>query len=365
MQKKTFYFKHDFHARLDMKIIKMVEYFGSWECYGIFWCIIEILSTTKGHVFKLSEISLLSSMLNVSVQKLKEILTMFDLFVIDQDNGIFYSESLMERMAEFNHRIDKSKESALARWENERRKKLGLPPLPKGANNFLRTDLKLSKSSYNTENIETPILIVESKEIKLPPLSFDISRASETSWKSCLLICNKSYAEIQTIYYSTPEDIFKSYINFNIRIDDPESDIDLRTIRIAHIQVDLHSYQKLYNKYPDRTLIKDALIKLVNAGVKQEHSIYNRLLQYIPYVEEERKSPQKINGNQKLTIQPGKQLIDGFYYINGQKMLNIDINDMEQCRQLIKRIHGESLNDDQIKSLRMQKGDEAFKWWLE
>jgi hypothetical protein len=38
--KETYYFSHDYNARNDEKIIKLIQKEG-WEAYGIYWAVVE------------------------------------------------------------------------------------------------------------------------------------------------------------------------------------------------------------------------------------------------------------------------------------------------------------------------------------
>ncbi|MBA7552234.1 hypothetical protein ES705_44792 [subsurface metagenome] len=42
MKKDTFYFPHDYHARMDLRIQPLIYKYGVWG-YGVFWALIEIL----------------------------------------------------------------------------------------------------------------------------------------------------------------------------------------------------------------------------------------------------------------------------------------------------------------------------------
>lgn len=92
------YFSHDYNARHDPKIVKLVQNEG-WEGYGIFWAIIEILYEQGGKVDY--NIDYLSTLLNTEKNKIERILNNYELFV--NDNGKLTSLSLKKRMEQLNN----------------------------------------------------------------------------------------------------------------------------------------------------------------------------------------------------------------------------------------------------------------------
>jgi hypothetical protein len=49
MPKESFYFKHDYHARSDEKIARLIRKHG-WAAYGLYWALVEMLYENDGKI---------------------------------------------------------------------------------------------------------------------------------------------------------------------------------------------------------------------------------------------------------------------------------------------------------------------------
>ena len=108
----TFYFPHDYNARNDAKIKRLIRTHG-WQGYGIFWSLIEDLYQNNNKLE--SDFEQLSYDLRTDAKVIQSVITDFDLFIIN--DGFFSSSSIERRLS---HRIDKSlkaKENADKRWK--------------------------------------------------------------------------------------------------------------------------------------------------------------------------------------------------------------------------------------------------------
>ena len=113
MPKDTFYFSHDYNARNDEKIKRLIRKHGMIG-YGIFWSIVEDLYNNanalrmdyEGIAYDLrSDSDLVASVVND-----------FDLFIFNGD--YFGSNSVQERLEQRNDKSAKARKSASYRWEN-------------------------------------------------------------------------------------------------------------------------------------------------------------------------------------------------------------------------------------------------------
>ncbi len=113
MPKDTFYFSHDYNARNDEKIKRLIRKHGMIG-YGIFWSIVEDLYNNanalrtdyEGIAYDLrSDSELVASVVND-----------FDLFIFNGD--YFGSNSVQERLEQRNDKSEKARKSASYRWEN-------------------------------------------------------------------------------------------------------------------------------------------------------------------------------------------------------------------------------------------------------
>ena len=113
MPKDTFYFSHDYNARNDEKIKRLIRKHGM-QGYGVFWSIVEDLYNNanalrtdyEGIAYDLrSDSELVASVVND-----------FDLFIFNGD--FFGSNSVEERLEQRNDKSAKARKSASYRWEN-------------------------------------------------------------------------------------------------------------------------------------------------------------------------------------------------------------------------------------------------------
>jgi len=151
MSKDTFYFSHDYNARNDIKIKKLIAK-HNYNGYGLFWAIIEELYN-NANALPL-DYECISFDLRVDVEILKSIINDFDLFIVN--DGFFGSLSVQRRLEQRNEKSTKARESANKRWNKDA--------------NALQTQsdsnaIKESKVKENKEN--------ENKDITaLPTFSF-------------------------------------------------------------------------------------------------------------------------------------------------------------------------------------------------
>jgi len=122
MAKDTFYFTHDYNARNDIKIKRLLSKHG-YEGYGIFWALIEDLYNNT-NVLRL-DYETLSFDLRCNVELVKSIINDFDLFVIEGE--IFGSSSIESRLEVRNAKSEKARESVLKRWERQKNNTNVLP----------------------------------------------------------------------------------------------------------------------------------------------------------------------------------------------------------------------------------------------
>lgn len=111
MSKDTFYFSHDYNARNDVKIKKLMLKHGMLG-YGIFWAIIEDLYNNT-NVLQLNY-ECIAYDLRVNENIVKSIINDFGLFEICEDE--FGSKSVERRLDERNAKSVKARESVLKRW---------------------------------------------------------------------------------------------------------------------------------------------------------------------------------------------------------------------------------------------------------
>lgn len=119
MSKDTFYFSHDYTARLDEKIKRLLRQHGM-QGYGVFWSIVEDLYCNSNQL--ICDIEGIAFDLRVDVQLVHDVVHKYELFIIDGAN--FYSDSIARRLDKRNEKSAKASIGASSRWgENDARKK--------------------------------------------------------------------------------------------------------------------------------------------------------------------------------------------------------------------------------------------------
>ena len=115
MAKDTFYFSHDFNARQDEKIKRLIRK-HKMQGYGIFWAIVEDLYNNANALE--TDYEGIAFDYHSDVQTITSIINDFDLFVID--GKTFGSISIERRLNERNAKSTKASESAHIRWQKYR-----------------------------------------------------------------------------------------------------------------------------------------------------------------------------------------------------------------------------------------------------
>jgi hypothetical protein len=112
--KDTFYFSHDYNARTDPKIKRLMAKHGMTG-YGIYWAIIEDLYNNANALQ--TDCESIAYDLRVDSEIIKSIIFDFDLFKIDGE--IFSSLSIQRRLDDRNEKSEKARKSAQYRWNKK------------------------------------------------------------------------------------------------------------------------------------------------------------------------------------------------------------------------------------------------------
>lgn len=105
------YFSHDYTARSDVKIKKLIMKHGMIG-YGVFWAIIEDLYINANALQ--TDCDLIAHELRVESDLVNSIINDFDLFFSEGD--LFGSESVGRRLSMRNEKSEKASMAALTRW---------------------------------------------------------------------------------------------------------------------------------------------------------------------------------------------------------------------------------------------------------
>ncbi|MFA6946705.1 MAG: Lin1244/Lin1753 domain-containing protein [Pedobacter sp.] len=112
MAKDTYYFSHDYNARNDPKIRKLISKHGMIG-YGIFWAIVEDLYQNANALP--TDYDLIAFDMRADCEVVKSIVNDFELFVIDGSE--FGSSAVERRLIERNGKSEKARQSAFKKWD--------------------------------------------------------------------------------------------------------------------------------------------------------------------------------------------------------------------------------------------------------
>ena len=120
MGKETYYFSHDSNAITDTKILNMRADYGL-EGYGLFWAIIEMMRNEENYKLQADKkiYRAIKTLTNTSIdveKYVQDCINEYELF--KEENGYFYSNSLLRRMLEKDRKSVIAKEKAEKRWSN-------------------------------------------------------------------------------------------------------------------------------------------------------------------------------------------------------------------------------------------------------
>jgi hypothetical protein len=110
----TYYFSHDYNARSDFKVKKLLSKHGMLG-YGIFWSLVEDLYN-NANALPL-DCERIAFDLRTDCETITSIVQDFDLFVVI--DGSFSSKSVAKRLQEREDKSTKARNSAINRWSKD------------------------------------------------------------------------------------------------------------------------------------------------------------------------------------------------------------------------------------------------------
>lgn len=113
MPKDTFYFSHDYNARNDEKIKRLIRKHGM-QGYGVFWSIVEDLYNNANALR--TDYEGIAYDLRSDSEIVASVINDFDLFIFKGD--FFGSNSVQERLDQRNNKSESARKSASYRWDN-------------------------------------------------------------------------------------------------------------------------------------------------------------------------------------------------------------------------------------------------------
>jgi uncharacterized protein YdaU (DUF1376 family) len=163
------YFSHDFNARNDPKMIRLIQKMGH-EGIGLYWCLVEYLYEQRGYLM-LSQCDCIAFEMHSHIDKIKTLIHDTDLF--ENDGEKFWSDSVLKRIDTIIEKSGKARKSAEIRWK-------------KGNNdaNAMRTqcdnDANARQSKVNKEKEIKEIKEIKPKENNVPPKIEDVKKYCDT-----------------------------------------------------------------------------------------------------------------------------------------------------------------------------------------
>lgn len=109
--KDAFYFPHDSNAKDDIKCVELIGELGL-EGYGIYWVLIETLREQTEYKYPVRLLPFLARRFGVAPEKFQKVVFDFGLFIVEDDT-IFYSASLIKRMALYEQKREQARNAGI------------------------------------------------------------------------------------------------------------------------------------------------------------------------------------------------------------------------------------------------------------
>lgn len=109
------YFRHDYHARNDIKFTQLRMDHGMTGM-GIYWCVVEMLYEEGGHIMR-SQYDSIAFALRVDKSLVIAVIEQYNLFDITTNADIFSSKKILCRLKERKEKSKKAAISAKKRWK--------------------------------------------------------------------------------------------------------------------------------------------------------------------------------------------------------------------------------------------------------
>jgi len=164
MSKETYFFSHDYHARNDPKLQKVLMRLGQ-EGIGVYWCLIEMCFEEGGYLL-ITEIESYAFALRTNANCIISLINDFGLF--EKTDTRFWSESALRRLNLRREKSEKATASANKRWqkpaptlksENANASNIDTNALqPQSDSNAIK-ESKGKESKRNTNNTPTELAV--------------------------------------------------------------------------------------------------------------------------------------------------------------------------------------------------------------
>ena len=167
------YFSHDYNARDDEKMPKLLSEVG-YEGYGIYWAVVEMLYKNDGYMQL--DCKSIAFALHCDSICLTKVINDFDLFI--NDNGRFYSESVLKRLGIREEISKKRSNAAKIKWNASAEQKQNKSNAIKEKENK-ENDIKINEIKSNTPNNDNNEDNVNNEKQLLRDQVFSFSKYSD------------------------------------------------------------------------------------------------------------------------------------------------------------------------------------------
>ena len=262
MEKDAYYFPHFCNARHDRKIRRLRKELGA-EGYGIFFMILEVLREQIDFTYPMEDIDLLAEEFSVSEQKLRTVISNYQLFEIDEKQQFFSPKLLLYLEPYLKSREEKREAGRLGGLKSAEIRASKIQAL-------LQAPLKQNEPN------ETKVNETKVNEIyNIYPTS-DINNNDRPTHK-----CSKNKKQIERLILNKTYDVVYTVLSGYVKECDDK-------------KVWLKDFTTLLNQFPDENTYKPE---------KSDDSYKPKPVEYIPMTQEQkeeaRKNIEKAFGNNK------------------------------------------------------------------
>lgn len=249
MAKDTYYFSHDYNARQDEKIKRLLR---KHKCagYGIYWCLVEDLYNNanaleldcEGIAFDLHE----------DIKMVESVINDFGLFVIT--NKEFGSSSIERRLDERNEKSKKAQKSAFKRWNKYKEDANALHT--DNDSNAIKKEKEINKEKKESTIPHTGILGIDYV---------------------------KAYSDLPDDFKEMYDEIFyKSWLNINKHISE-----NCKYLRTWTDQITIKEFKSIYDRIDKKEItinqVRQALTDLDGSRIAKEkyNSVFHGFNTYL------------------------------------------------------------------------------------
>ena len=191
MNKDAYYFPHFCNARNDRKIKRIIKELGV-EGYGIYFMILEVLREQTDLKYPVADIDLLADEFRTSEQKVRTVISNYDLFVVDEDQMFFSPKLFLYLEPYFNMR--KQRVAAGKKSAEARKIKMLEQPLNDRSTTVEQSKVKKSKVKKSKEE--------------------DIKKENSVKEKSLDLRKEKFRSEVAQFLHQYPKEMLKEFFEY-------------------------------------------------------------------------------------------------------------------------------------------------------